>query len=182
MIASFDKVKKENIEENKDKATPKPPVSQPSEAGKEADRQASQGTTSVSSLQLTQPSQPGKNHDIQRSASKSFITSIGSGHKRPRPAESIASKETYGNPRFEKKCQKCALTRSSLKLEIAELKKRNSNLREQALTAKSDKEQLQRTITFLQKLYTNSGSERKELEKKYASNLAKLANIKKIFN
>ena len=182
MNASFNKVKTKKIEENKVKATQKSPLSEPSEAGKDAHLQASQDSISVIKSELTQPSQAGTTHDTQRSPFKNSITAIGPGHKRARPVENIASKETYGTPRFGEMCPKCAVTRSSLKLEIAQLKKRNSILKEQALTAKSDKEQLQKTITFLQKLYTNSESERKELEKKYTSNLAKLANIKKIFN
>ena len=54
---------------------------------------------------------------------------------------------------------KCSEIRKSLKLEMAKVRKENSrvvkNLREEIVTLKRDKENLQNTVNFLQSMYKN---------------------------
>ena len=181
MNGNFEKAEKDKFEEDEVKATPKSQFSRRSQLGRDPATQGIQVATLLTTAQLTLPSQPGKDADVQGSQVASSLLKSAPGNKRPRPTERIASREKNETIRFGN-CQRCSQTRSALKLEIAELRKRNSILREQALTSKRDKEQVQNSVTFLQNLYSNLESKHKEIEIKYTSALVKLKNIKQILN
>ena len=92
--------------------------------------------------------------------------------KRSRSPEggSISSSQNIGQPKFARSCSKCTKVRSTLKLEIANLKKGNSRelkrLREQVDSLNKEKGSLRNSINFLQKMYSNLLSENEILKKK----------------
>ena len=115
--------------------------------------------------QLTQPSQPPVPSSEGKKQVKSPILTPGlrpTPSKRPRLRENgDFSRLQPGTTRFGSSCNKCSEIRSSLKLEIAKLRKLNSetsrlvkNLREEIVNLKRDKQNLQNSVNFLQTLYS----------------------------
>ena len=75
-------------------------------------------------------------------------------------------------PKFARSCKKCGEIRSSLKLEIANLKKtyasEGKKLRDDVISLKKDKGDLRNSVNFLQRMYTNLLRENAELKSKNA--------------
>ena len=120
--------------------------------------------------QLTQLSEQEVKSSTEQVQVKGFMATAGarlSPFKRPRVSENdnLSTLQAKPNPRFGRSCKKCSEIRSSLKMEIANLRKENSkivkNLREEICTLKRDKENLQNTVNFLQNMYTNFNITRK---------------------
>ena len=118
---------------------------------------------------MTQASQPAEGGVY--SPMKTVSTTPRPACKRSRSPEggSISSSQNVGQPKFARSCSKCTKVRSTLKLEIANLKKGNSRelkrLREKVDSLNKEKGSLRNSINFLQKMYSNLLSENEILEK-----------------
>ena len=111
--------------------------------------------------------------------------------KRPRLCKTgtVAPSQRSAPVRFGTGCRNCAKTRSSLKQEIAKLRKLMSELSrnekkllDEIKTLKTDKEQLQRSVNFIQNVYTTLEKDHMELKKKNTKLLVKITDLKKIIN
>ena len=121
----------------------------------------------------TQPSQSADS-EVKSPIKTVTITPKPGSCKRSRSpgCEGISSSQKVAPLLFAKNCVKCGIIRSSLKLEIANLKKTNllevKNHREQVKTLNQEKGELRNSVKFLQKMYSNLVSENEKLKLKNA--------------
>ena len=126
-----------------------------------------------SNTQLTQPSQSADIEVNSPIKTVSLTPKPGSCKRSRSPGcGSNSSSQNVAPPKFARSCVKCGAIRSSLKLEIANLKKTNlielKRLREQVKTLNQEKGELRYSINFLQKVYSNLLSENEKLKSKNA--------------
>lgn len=126
-----------------------------------------------SNTQVTQPSQSADSEVNSQIKSVSITPKPGSCKRSRSPGcEGISSSQKVAPPKFARSCVKCGAIRSSLKLEIANLKKTNllevKKLREQIKTLNQEKGELRYSVKFLQKMYSNLMSENEKLKLKNA--------------
>ena len=129
-----------------------------------------------SNTQVTQPSQSADSEVNSQIKSVSIISKPRSCKRSRSPGcEGISSSQT--SAKLARSCVKCGAIRSSLKLEIANLKKTNllevKKLREIIKTVNQEKGELRYSVKFLQKMYSNLMSENEKL-------MLKNAELKKI--
>ena len=126
--------------------------------------------------QLSQPKEPAENGEKSEWECLSTTPQPGS-LKRSRSAGFELLSQKTAPPKFARKCKMCGEIRSSLKLELANLKKANAQkvkkLREDVESLKRDKGQLQNSVKFLQTMYTN-------LLRENANLISKNEELKKI--
>ena len=126
--------------------------------------------------QLSQPKEPAENGEKSEWECLSTTPQPVS-LKRSRSAGFELLSQKTAPPKFARKCKKCGDNRSSLKLELANLKKANARevkkLREDVESLKRDKGQLRNTVNFLQTMYTN-------LLRENANLISKNEELKKI--
>ena len=126
-----------------------------------------------STTQLTDPSQSADSEVKSPIKTVSITPKPGSCKRSRSPVcRSIPSSQKVAPPKFARSCVKCGAIRSSLKLEIANLKKTNllelKKLREQVKTLNQEKGELRYSVNFLQKMYSNLMSENEKLKLKNA--------------
>ena len=126
-----------------------------------------------SNTQLTQPSQSADIEVNSPIKTVSLTPKPGSCKRSRSPGcGSNSSSQNVAPPKFARSCAKCGAIRSSLKLEIANLKKTNllelKKLREQVKTLNQEKGELRYSVNFLQKMYSNLMSENEKLKLKNA--------------
>lgn len=126
-----------------------------------------------SNTQLTDPSQSADSEVKSPIKTVSITPKPGSCKRSRSPGcRSIPSSQKVAPPKFARSCVKCGAIRSSLKLEIANLKKTNllelKKLREQVKTLNQEKGELRYSVNFLQKMYSNLMSENEKLKLKNA--------------
>ena len=120
---------------------------------------------------MTQASQPAES-GVKSPMKTGSTTPTPASCKRSRSpgCGSISSSQNVGPPKFARSCMKCGAIRSSLKLEMANLKKANScelkKLREQIKSLNQEKGDLRNSVNFLQKMYSNLLGENENLKKK----------------
>ena len=126
-----------------------------------------------SNTQLTDPSQSADSEVKSPIKTVSITPKPGSCKRSRSPGcRSIPSSQKVAPPKFARSCVKCGAIRSSLKLEIANLKKTNllelKKLREQVKTLNQEKGELRYSVNFLQKMYSNLMSKNEKLKLKNA--------------
>ena len=126
--------------------------------------------------QPTETSQPGNGKDKSPAGKLIMIPRPGS-CKRPRSPEFVttALSQNVVPLRFGNSCKKCTEIRSSLKFEIAKLKKSNAELlrevkklREHVAGVNEEKVELRSSVSFLQKMYATLLTEHEEAKRKNA--------------
>ena len=122
--------------------------------------------------QVSQPKEPAKKGDKSGVESLSTTPKPGSSKRSRSPGTSTSLSQKAAPPKFARSCKKCGDIRSSLKLEIASLKKTHASevktLRENVISLKKDKGDLRNSVNFLQRMYSNLLRENTDLKSKNA--------------
>ena len=123
--------------------------------------------------QLSQSKEPGKKGEKSGVECISNTPKPGSAKRSRSPGfENSSLSQNPAAPKFARSCKKCGEIRSSLKLEIANLKKtyasEGKKLRDDVISLKKDKGDLRNSVNFLQRMYTNLLRENAELKSKNA--------------
>ena len=119
--------------------------------------------------QVSQPKEPAENGENSGVLCLSTTPQPGSSKRSRSPGFEVLSQK-IAPPKFARKCKKCGEIRSSLKLEIGNLKKANARevkkLREDVESLRKDKGQLRNSVNFLQTMYSNLLRENANLKSK----------------